>query len=579
MSLSLGFGLITCQRYPGDPRSDTELYAQALELAEQAEQGGLDSVWVSEHHFVDDGYLPSLLPLSAAIAARTPPGARSAPALLLAPLHDPLRLAEDAAVTDLISGGRLTLGVGLGWREEEFAGLGVPLAQRVPRLVASLDTMRRAWRGELVAGGQDRPAVPVRPRPAQPGGPPLWIGAMSEPAIRRAGRIADGFMATEVTPEMLASQVAWARESFRAHGRDRPVPAQRAPAGVRLGRPGCLGADPRLPPLHRLEVRGHGRRPGPRRRARPAAAADRRPRRPRCASPSSSARRIRWRPPSMSTAGWRAATWSSSPGCTSPACPGTSSARRCACSPSRSPRGPASWRPAPWLSRAVATSWVVGIDVGGTFTDAIATSADGEVRVAKVPSTPADPGLAFERALTALAESGVRPAAVKMIFHGTTVATNALLTGQTARVVLATTEGFRDILGYRNGSRPVVYDLTQPRPRQLVRRQDRIEVTERLSGLGEVVTELTDAEIDRVARAVARPRARGGRGQPAVQLPRRPARAAARRRHRQAAAGHPGHRCRPPRPASSGSTPAPPPRSSTPRCARSSAATCSGSGR
>ena len=109
-----------------------------------------------------------------------------------------------------------------------------------------------------------------------------------------------------------------------------------------------------------------------------------------------------------------------------------------------------------------AAGGVVGIDVGGTFTDVTATSADGEVRVAKVPSTPADPGLAFERALTALAEAGLRPAAVKMIFHGTTVATNALLTGQTARVVLATTEGFRDILGYRNGSRPVVYDLTQP---------------------------------------------------------------------------------------------------------------------
>jgi alkanesulfonate monooxygenase SsuD/methylene tetrahydromethanopterin reductase-like flavin-dependent oxidoreductase (luciferase family) len=221
VSLSLGFGLITCQRYPGDPRSDTELYAQALELAEQAEEGGLDSVWVSEHHFVDDGYLPSLLPLSAAIAARTR-RVRVGTGLLLAPLHDPLRLAEDAAVTDLISRGRLTLGVGLGWREEEFAGLGVPLAQRVPRLVASLDTMRRAWRGDLVAGGPDRPAVPVRPRPAQPGGPPLWIGAMSEPAIRRAGRIADGFMATEVTPGMLASQVAWARESFLAHGRSGP---------------------------------------------------------------------------------------------------------------------------------------------------------------------------------------------------------------------------------------------------------------------------------------------------------------------------------------------------------------------
>ena len=147
--------------------------------------------------------------------------------------------------------------------------------------------------------------------------------------------------------------------------------------------------------------------------------------------------------------------------------------------------------------------WVVGIDIGGTFTDAIATRADGTVRVAKVPSTPADPGLAFGQALAALDAAGVRPASVLMIFHGTTVATNALLTGRTARVVLVTTQGFRDILGYRNGCRPSVYDLTQPRPAQLVRRRDRIEAAERLSGQGEIVTPLTAAEIERVAAAVA----------------------------------------------------------------------------
>jgi N-methylhydantoinase A len=146
---------------------------------------------------------------------------------------------------------------------------------------------------------------------------------------------------------------------------------------------------------------------------------------------------------------------------------------------------------------------VVGIDIGGTFTDAIAMSADGEIRVAKVPSTPTELSLAFERALLALAEDGVRPQSIAMIFHGTTVATNALLTGRTARVVLVTTQGFRDVLGYRNGSRPVVYDLTQPRPRQLVRRRDRIEVVERLSGLGDVVTALTGKEIERVAAVVA----------------------------------------------------------------------------
>src|SRR5262245_37583459 len=176
MSISLGFGLITCQRYPGDDRTDVQLYAQALDLAERAERLGLDSVWVSEHHFVDDGYLPALLPMCAAIAARTD-RVRIGTGVMLAPLHDPLRLAEDAAVTDLISGGRLILGIGLGWREEEFAGLGVSLTERVPRMVASMDTMRRAWSGELAASPgprQDpgnRRAVPVRPMPAQPGGP------------------------------------------------------------------------------------------------------------------------------------------------------------------------------------------------------------------------------------------------------------------------------------------------------------------------------------------------------------------------------------------------------------------------
>ena len=148
-------------------------------------------------------------------------------------------------------------------------------------------------------------------------------------------------------------------------------------------------------------------------------------------------------------------------------------------------------------------AWIVGVDVGGTFTDAIAIRADGTTLVAKVPSTPSDPGLAFERALAALTSAGAIAGGVRMIFHGTTVATNALLTGGLARVVLATTEGFRDILGYRDGTRPAVYQLDQPRPRELVRRRDRIEVAERLSGLGETVTALREDEIDRVTAEIA----------------------------------------------------------------------------
>jgi N-methylhydantoinase A len=149
------------------------------------------------------------------------------------------------------------------------------------------------------------------------------------------------------------------------------------------------------------------------------------------------------------------------------------------------------------------SAWIVAVDTGGTYTDAIAVSSGGLIKVAKVPSTPADPGLAFERAVTGLAAEGVAPGDVRMLFHGTTIATNALLTGDLARVVLATTAGFRDVLGYRNGTRPAVYDLEQPRPRELVPRRDRVEVAERLSGRGEVLTPLTEEEIDRVVAEIA----------------------------------------------------------------------------
>jgi alkanesulfonate monooxygenase SsuD/methylene tetrahydromethanopterin reductase-like flavin-dependent oxidoreductase (luciferase family) len=214
--MKLGFGLITCQHHPTDARSDEELYADGLDLAAFAEELGFDSVWVSEHHFVDDGYMPSLLPMCAAIAARTD-RVKIGTGLLLAPLHDPLRIAEDAVTVDLISRGRLILGLGLGWREEEFEGFDVPIAERVVRLELAVDVLRKAWRGEAAAKRDGAP-VHVTPPPGRLGGPPIWIGAWAEPAVRRAGRLADGFIAGGETPEELGEHVRWAREERERNG-------------------------------------------------------------------------------------------------------------------------------------------------------------------------------------------------------------------------------------------------------------------------------------------------------------------------------------------------------------------------
>jgi N-methylhydantoinase A len=138
----------------------------------------------------------------------------------------------------------------------------------------------------------------------------------------------------------------------------------------------------------------------------------------------------------------------------------------------------------------------------------VAIRADGETRIAKVPSTPEDPARAFLAALHALARDGVAPAAIGRLVHGTTVATNALLTGSLDRVVLVATAGFRDVLGIRDGRREAMYDLFAPRPAEFVRRSDRLEVDERMDQDGRPIVALTDEEIAGVVGAVRRRRPR-----------------------------------------------------------------------
>jgi alkanesulfonate monooxygenase SsuD/methylene tetrahydromethanopterin reductase-like flavin-dependent oxidoreductase (luciferase family) len=171
--------------------SVADRYQAALDMAVWAEEHGAVMIAISEHHGSDDGYLPSALPMAAAIAARTSKVIIGINALVV-PFHDPLRLAEDIAVVDQLSKGRLNITLGAGYVPGEFAMFGVPLGERAKRMTETVETLRAAWTGEPFSfRGR---TVQVTPTPYRRGGPKIVMGGSSEPAARRAARIGDGFI-------------------------------------------------------------------------------------------------------------------------------------------------------------------------------------------------------------------------------------------------------------------------------------------------------------------------------------------------------------------------------------------------
>jgi probable F420-dependent oxidoreductase len=218
--MELGYGLITCQRYPGDSRTPQDLYREALDLVKEAESAGLDSIWTSEHHFWDDDYMPSLLVLSAAMAASTS-SIRIGTGVLLAPLYHPIRLAEDAATVDLISDGRLILGLGLGWRPEEFDRLGIPMEGLGRRLSETVKILRRAWDDDpLTFEGKIFKFEPTNVTPKPGRQIPIWIGGTVDDALRRAGRIGDAYFGSAVPFDDLARRKSIIEDGIEKSGRD-----------------------------------------------------------------------------------------------------------------------------------------------------------------------------------------------------------------------------------------------------------------------------------------------------------------------------------------------------------------------
>jgi alkanesulfonate monooxygenase SsuD/methylene tetrahydromethanopterin reductase-like flavin-dependent oxidoreductase (luciferase family) len=177
-------------------RPDTELYQDLLGQIVRAEELGYDSVWFPEHHFDVDGFTPSPLVLAASVATCTN-RIRIGTDILVLPFHNPVRVAEDAATIDILSRGRLDLGVAAGYRVDEFDGFGIPRQDRWGLIQEGLEVLGLAFSEERFSfKGKFHEFNDVRlsPRPVQHPHPPIWVGARGKKAAERAARLGHNFI-------------------------------------------------------------------------------------------------------------------------------------------------------------------------------------------------------------------------------------------------------------------------------------------------------------------------------------------------------------------------------------------------
>lgn len=195
----LGFGYLWDFRNPVQwQRPWDQVYAENLDLIAWSETAGFSGAWVPEHHGAEDGYLPAPNLALAAIAARTATITIGA-AIAIAPLHDPVRFAEECAVLDILSGGRLETALGLGYRSREYAMYGRRFTQRGNQFDEFLQIVRRLWAGETVDfSGQHYTVTAARITPPPPRGRiPLYIGGFTNRALERAAVYADGYFGSD----------------------------------------------------------------------------------------------------------------------------------------------------------------------------------------------------------------------------------------------------------------------------------------------------------------------------------------------------------------------------------------------
>lgn len=190
------------------------LYGDILDFASWCDGAGFDGIWVPEHHGAEDGYMPSPLVVLAAIAARTR-RIKLGSAIALAPLYHPVRFAEECAVLDILSDGRLEMALAIGYRRRETEAYGVDFGKRGSRFDEFLEIVRRLWAGETVSfEGRHYTVSNATIMPPPPRGQiPLYIGGFAEKALARVARYADGYFGNEDVCSLYA-------DKLRAEGKD-----------------------------------------------------------------------------------------------------------------------------------------------------------------------------------------------------------------------------------------------------------------------------------------------------------------------------------------------------------------------
>ena len=191
--MRFGVGMYSTQRPPDSPYAHKELYGDMLRQARLAEEAGLDSFWIAEHHFAEDGYAAAVIPICAAVLGATR-RLTAGTSIAIASFYNPIRLAEDAIALDLLSGGRFVLGIGTAYRAEEFSGLGIEPETDEARLEEVAQVLEKAFTGRPFSHRgrfYEVPELTVTPTPFTEGGPPIMLagdGVADRDAMRAGER-------------------------------------------------------------------------------------------------------------------------------------------------------------------------------------------------------------------------------------------------------------------------------------------------------------------------------------------------------------------------------------------------------